>query len=106
MCPIGNSPDRADVVESNALQTSLSVSGTAVEIRVGGTRLVGRQFVAIYNDSNVVVFTGPSASVSASGANKGLPLYRDQERVIPIGDRAVYAITAGGSATLLVQEYA
>lgn len=104
--PIGLPPDRADVVERAAAQGVVSVSGTPVELKAGGSRLAGRQFLVIYNDSIAPIYTGPSASVSASGANKGFPLYRDQERVIPIGDLPIYGITSGGTSSVIVQEFA
>lgn len=104
--PIGIPTDRADVVEGGAAQAVLAVNGSPVELKSGGSRLTARQFLVIFNDSAVTVFTGPSVSVAASGVNKGLPLFRNQERIIPVGDRAVYAITAGGAASVLVQEFA
>jgi hypothetical protein len=103
--PIGISPDRADVVETGGVQGALSITSTASELRVGATRLAGRQFLVIYNDSLVTIFTGPSASVTASGVNKGMPLLPAQERVVPIGDRPFYAISGGVTASILLQEF-
>lgn len=102
---IGTSADRSDVVDTSGVQGTVTVTGTPIELKAGANRLPDRQILVIYNDSNTAVFTGPSETVTASGANKGIPLYKDQERTIPIGDVAIYAVTASGSASVLVQEY-
>lgn len=104
--PIGNSPDRADVVESGAAQGIVTVNGTPVELKAAGSRLASRQFLVVFNDGLAPIFTGPSASVSGSGANKGIPLFSNQERVFPVGDTPVYAVTLGASSNAIVQEYA
>lgn len=103
---IGLPPDRSDVVENGAAQGIVSVNGTAIELKAGANRLPGRQFLVIFNDGIAPVFTGPSASVSASGANKGMPLYTNHERTIPVGDVPIYAVTFGSTSVVLVQEFA
>jgi hypothetical protein len=102
---IGLPPDRADVVETAAVQGVVTVGTTPVELKVGGSRLEGRQILVIYNDGSRTIYTGPSASVSSTGANKGMPLYKDQERVIPIGDLPIYGVTASSTSPCLVQEF-
>ncbi len=106
MCPIGNSPDRADVVETSGASARIEVGATAVELKAGSNRLTGRQFIVIYNDSKAPIFTSPSQSVSGSGVNKGIILNPEMERVIPCGDVPVYAITLGATAQIIVQEFA
>lgn len=102
---VGNSSYYSDVV-TEGVQGVVAVGGTAVELKAGGSRLAGRQFLVIYNDGIAPIFTGPSASVSPSGANKGMPLFSNQERTIPIGDAPIYAVTFGATSNVLVQEFA
>lgn len=102
---IGLPSDRSDVVETGSAQGVVSVAGTPVELKAGANRLVGRQFLVIYNDGIAPIFTGPSASVSPSGANKGIPLFANQERTVPIGDLPFYAVTFGATSNVLVQEF-
>jgi len=81
---VGNSSYYSDVVTSG-VQGVVAVGGTATELKAGGTRLSGRQFLVIFNDGIALIFTGPSPSVSPSGANKGIPRRFTQTRIIPIG---------------------
>lgn len=103
---IGFSPDRSDVVETAAAQGVVAVSGSPVELKASGSRLANRQFIVIFNDGIAPAYTGPSASVATSGANKGIPLLANQERVVPIGDVPFYAVTSGATSNILVQEFA
>lgn len=102
---VGNSSYYSDVVTSG-VQGVVAVGGTPVELKAGGSRLSGRQILVIYNDGIAPIYTGPSASVSTSGANKGMPLFSNQERIIPIGETPIYAVTNGATSHILVQEYA
>lgn len=69
---VGNSSYYSDVVTSG-VQGVVAVGGTPVELKTGTNILSGRQLIVIYNDGIAPIYTGPSPSVSASGANKGMP---------------------------------
>lgn len=84
----------------------VSVSTSQVEAKVGGTRLVDRHGVWVYNDSSNTVFVGPSG-VAASGSAKGLPLFKQQSAFFELPDSvAVFVIAGSGSNDVIVQEIA
>ena len=87
------------------IQTNLSVSTTAVEIKVGSTPDEARQVLRVYNKGPETIYLGPENTVTASGANQGEPLFKDQwiEFTIP-PFLTLYGITASGTSTALVQE--
>jgi hypothetical protein len=104
MCPITENPDRADVNERVFTGATVAVSTTAVELKAGAARAVGRQGVFVFVDGNTGrVYIGPSG-VTASGANKGVPWEAGEKGWFPIGDNGLYAITASGSLNVIVQE--
>lgn len=91
MAPIQASPDRSDVNESSYLQVSTTVGTSAVEVKVGGSRLSTRQIAFMYNDSDKVMYWGPSG-VTASGSTRGVPLEPGQMVNLPFGDVGVFVI--------------
>lgn len=89
-------PELSDVVNQSYVAGSISVSTSAVEAKVGGSRLTGRETLRIYNNSNTTIYFGPSGVTAATGE----PVYKDQWVNIPIGDQlAVFLITDSGTAS-------
>lgn len=99
------SADRSDVLETSFDHAEVTVGTSAVEAKVGGSRMTARQLVGIYNNSNVTVYWGKS-SVTTSGSTKGFPIFKDQTIYIPVGDIAVYLIAGSSDNSVLVQEFA
>jgi len=96
-------PDRADTHDRGYQAAVVSVGTTQVEAKVGGTRDAKRQRLLMYNDSSVVVYYGPTG-VTTSGSTKGVPIYKRQVVVIPVGDVGVYLIAGTASNDVIVQE--
>jgi hypothetical protein len=82
--------------------TALSITTTAQEVKVGGTRLSGRQQLWMCNRSNTVVYWSPSNAP----ATNGMPLAKEEKVALPAGDFTIYVATASGTATLHVIELA
>jgi hypothetical protein len=82
----------------------VTVTTSPTEIKVGATRIRNRQAIMVYNDSNITIFYGPSASVSTTGSNKGFPLYKDQFFFFPIGDTPWYYVAGSTNSNVIVSE--
>lgn len=104
MAGISYNPDRAEVDEGSVVTAVIAVGTTAVEIKTSPTRNSTRQSVNIYNDSNATVYLGP-ATVTTSGANKGLPLLKGQFISLPLGDVGYFAIAASAGKNVIVTEF-
>lgn len=86
-----------------SLRTSVS-SSSAIEAKVGATRLDYRQLLTIYNDGNNTIYVGP-ATVTNSGANRGFPLERNESLTVSASDTAVFIISASGGSFAIIQEW-
>lgn len=95
-------PELSDVVNQSYVSGSISVSTSAVEAKVGASRLTGRETLRIYNNSNTTIYFGPSGVTASTGE----PIFKNQWVNIPIGDQlAVFLITASGTASdIRIQE--
>jgi len=96
-------PDRADVNDISLASAVVSVGTTQVEAKATVTRNAKRQRLLLYNDSSSVVYYGPTG-VTVSGATRGVPVYKKQTVVIPVGDVAVFLIAGSASNDVIVQE--
>lgn len=99
---ISYDPEFSDVLGDAFVGGSLSVTATAVEAKVGASRLERREFLVIHNSSNNTVYYGPDGVTTATG----VPLLKDQTVGLPVGDIAVFVIAVAGTNTIRVQEYA
>jgi hypothetical protein len=107
----------AEVTPANELKASLTHNSTYVSASitvnttedlaaVGGSNLVNRKELLIFNDGSKDIYFGPSG-VSSSGANKGIKIGIGAFQSIPVGDNVlVYLVTATGSSTVIIQEFA
>lgn len=85
----------ADVLNNNGVQGTLTVGTTAVEVRVGTSRLENRKSVTLYNSSNNTIYWGYTSGVTVSN---GTPIARNQYVEWSIGDQLpifVIAATTG-----------
>ena len=101
---INESPDRSDVVEGSIVHGVLSVGTSAVEIKVGGSRVASRQIVTIYNESNNRKMFWGGSGVTNSGSARGFPIEPEQFVSLPVGDLAIYIVGEVGSLTAIVAE--
>lgn len=102
--PIGGSGLRADVINASAVITTLVVSSSAAEAKVGASRLSGRQELFLYNASNRTVYWSPDPSVTTS---TGIPFDAGEALDLPFGDAiAIYVIADTGSNNVIVMEMA
>jgi len=99
---ISYSSEYSDVSNDSYVSGSVNVTSSAVEAKVGGSRLAGRETITITNKGAKTVYYGPSGVTSASGD----VLYKDQYVSLNIGDNTgVFVVCASGdTATVIVQE--
>jgi hypothetical protein len=102
---INFNPEFADVMQDDYIAGRVVVGTSAVEAKVGATRLDGREMLVIYNDSNRTIFHGPSG-VTASGVNKGIPILKGEFVSVMVGNLGVFLIASGAGNNVIVQEWA
>lgn len=89
--------------DSSAVYGTVSVSTTAVELKVGASPLIGRDYIIIQPKANGV-YIGYNSSVTVSN---GIQLFKDQIISIEVGEGiSVYAIADSGTIDVRVQELA
>lgn len=90
-----------DVLNDNYLSGVVTVQTTETELKVGGSRLSGRELLTVYNKSNSSIYVGPSGVTTTTG----IEVEKGQLGYFPYGDNiAVYAVVASGTADVVVQE--
>jgi hypothetical protein len=87
-------PELSDVLTDSYIAGSISVSTTQVEAKVGASRVATRETLRIFNNSSTTIYFGPAGVTSSTGE----PIFKNQWVNIPIGDIAVFLITASGTA--------
>jgi hypothetical protein len=100
MCPIGYDPNREDVLEQAGAYKSLTVSTTAVELKVGATVLAARQAVTIMPIDRDI-FWGYDSSVTVANGTK---IFKGQFLMLPIGPAVSIYLIAAGSTDVRVGE--
>lgn len=95
--------DRADVNDISMASAVVSVGTTQIEAKATATRNAKRQRLLLYNDSSSVVYYGPTG-VTVAGATRGVPIYKKQVAVIPVGDVAIFLIAGSAANEVIVQE--
>lgn len=92
LCPVGEAQPRAltqngefkvyDTNNNGGLNADLTVGTSSVEGKVGSARLVNRKYVVVEAlDTNV--YMGFSSAVTSSN---GIPIFKNQILILPIGD--------------------
>lgn len=91
-----------DIVNSSYVQTSINVTTTQIEAKVGASNLSGRQILRIYNNSNNTIYLGPTGVTTSTGE----PLNKGEWIIFPVGDQiSIFLIAASGSNPVIVQEF-
>lgn len=102
---LGGNNRSSEVLNADYISGQISVTTTQVEVKVGASRLAGRQSIFIFNNSSDTVYFGPNG-VTTSGATKGLPIEPDETGEFNFGDKvAVYLISTNAlGSSIIVQE--
>lgn len=81
-----------DGIRAQGVYGALTVGTSAVEIKVGGSRLTNRKAVTFYNNSNQVMYWGFNSSVTTSN---GTPIAKNEFVVWQISDVVQLWVIAG-----------
>lgn len=93
----------ADILDGGGVNANLSVSTTAIEVKVGTSRLPGRKLVIIQPKGNNV-YLGFSNAVTSSN---GIELFNNQNIVLPVGENTeVWLIRSSGTTDVRISEVA
>lgn len=88
----------ADLMNVNAVQASLSVTGTAIVARAGASNLPNRKMVILQCNSNNITY-GFNSSAQPFSLPRGTTLY------LSIGENVtLYLRSTGGTGTVIVAE--
>ena len=83
----------ADLINvGTGVQATLTVGTSAVEIKVGASKLTNRKNVTLFNDSNVTMYWGYTNAVTTS---TGTPIFKNQFVSWDAGDQQSIFIIAG-----------
>ena len=100
---ISLSSEYSDVLEDGYVAGTVTVTTSAIEAKVGGSTLEGRETLRIYNNSNNTMYFGPSGVTIATGE----PLLKKQWVEINVGSNiGVFLILESGSGEARIQELA
>lgn len=83
-----------NIINREGTQGSLTVGTTAVEVRVGASRLAGRKTVSLHNNSNQTIYWGYNSAVTTS---TGTPIERAEFVVWSIGEDLPIFVIAGSA---------
>jgi hypothetical protein len=100
--PITTSSEFSDVLSDNYVAGAITVTTSQTEAKVGGSRLIGREYITVYNNSSQTIYFGPSGVTTSSGT----PLEKGQTAGFPAGDIGIFLIVSGGTANVRIQEWA
>lgn len=90
-----------EVDDKSYLAGTVTLSTSQTELKVGASRLDGRQNLLVFNKSSVVIYIGPTGVTSSNG----IPIAPNQMFSYPFGQNiAVYGIVAAGSQSIIVHE--
>ncbi|MEO0271691.1 MAG: hypothetical protein ABIM30_01205 [candidate division WOR-3 bacterium] len=92
----------ADILNYSGVTGNIVVGTSAIEAKVGSTRLENRKVLVIYNSSNSTIYWGFSPSLTTTS---GLPIFKQQTLTIQIGDAlAIYLIANTSGNNILIAE--
>jgi len=84
-------------------QGNVAVGTTEIELKVGGSRLEGRELLRVENTSDETIYVGPTGVTAATG----IPVEVNNWLELCAGpDLAVYAIAGAGNNNVRVSELA
>ena len=93
------------ILADELTQKAVTVTTAATELFTGSSRNPKRQHIRLYNDGLETLYFGP-AGVTASLATKGEPLLKKQWFSGPTGDVGIFGVTASGTTSIIVTEWA
>lgn len=92
----------ADIVNTAGVQGSLSVGTSAVEAKVGASRLINRKLLTIHNDGPTTIYWGYTNTVTTTS---GTPIFKNQLATWDIGDGlGIWLIAGTAGNTVRVTE--
>lgn len=85
----------ADILNAGTgVQGALTVGTSAVEVKVGGSRLEGRKSVTVQNESNSIIYWGYTSGVTTAS---GTPIQKKQFMSWAVGDNQTIYLIAGSA---------
>lgn len=93
----------ADIINAGTgVQGAVTVSTTAVEVKVGVSRLANRKSLTAHNNSSATLYWGYTSGVTVAN---GTPLFKDQFISWDVGeDQPIFMIAGSGSNNVRVTE--
>ena len=92
----------SDVIATSGVYSTISVSTSAVEVKVGGTALANRKVLTILPEDGGPVYFGFSNAVTSSS---GTPIYKRQLLTMRVSDDvAVWLIAESGTIDVRITE--
>lgn len=80
-----------DMLAGSGVQGAIALSTSAVEAKVGGSRVSSRKCLSI-QPTNGVIYWGYLNTVTTT---TGSPIFKNQSKTFAIGDAPIYIIAAG-----------
>jgi hypothetical protein len=92
-----------DVINSNTgVQGVVTVGTSAVEAKVGGSKLTSRKYMTVYNKSSHTVYWGYTSGVTTT---TGTAIFKDQVIGFSVGDtQTIYLISGFAGDDVVVTE--
>lgn len=87
-------PASADILNNSGVEGSLTVGTSAIEVKVGASKLEGRKQVTLYNNSNNIIYFGYTNAVTTS---TGIPILKKQMITWDAGDILTIYVIAGSA---------
>jgi hypothetical protein len=92
----------ADVINSSGVEGAITVTTTAIEAKVGASRLVNRKLLTVFNNGSQPIYFGYNSTVTTAS---GTPIVKDQSASWDVGDGlGVWLIASSGSHNVRVTE--
>lgn len=93
----------SDVIDSNtSIEGTLTVGTSAVELKVGGSKLTNRKFASLDNSSNSTLYWGWTSGVTTAN---GTRIYKDQKVYWNVGpNQTIYIIAGSAGNTTRITE--
>lgn len=88
-----------DILRVGGVYGQLTVGTTAVEAKVGVSRLSNRKLLTVDNTSNVIIYWGYDSSVTAT--NYAGRIFKDQQAQWGISDAAAIWFIAGSAGNIV-----
>lgn len=91
----------SDGIKTELVNAALTVGTTAVEVKVGATRLADRKGVILYNNSNRAMYWGGSGVTVANG----IPLQKGESITIRNEDVSLFVVSDQANQDARIVEF-